>query len=187
MNFVPTRVYFAKATYNGRKEDKNSRDRASALIGVDRINICPVTSILPPGVRVISRDEFSASVREGEVVFAVNGVCESNVPGTVVTAGMGMVLPVNPGCGFITELFKNPGVSEEDMQERIEKATLQIMGDQITGGQFSAQELDDLWERGRQSYEIDDVPFRVYRQVASTRVNYQGDYACALVIAVLLP
>jgi arginine decarboxylase len=187
MNFVPTRIYFAQGAYSGRKENKNARDRASALAGTSRLNLSTLSSVIPPNCRVIDRAEFERSVQDGEVVFAINGLCESNVPGTVVTAGMGIVIPDDRSCGFITELYENPGVSAADMRERIEKATLQIMGDQLTDGQFSQDDLDGMWECGKQAYTINDRSFKLYCQIASTTVNYAGDYACAFVIAVLLP
>jgi arginine decarboxylase len=187
VNFVPTRVYFAKGV-GSRKEDKNARDRASAACGLSRYNIATLTSVLPKGLRVIDRAEFEAGAKEGEVIFAINGICQSNVPGMVVTAGMGMVIPADPEVtGYVVELFETPGIAHGSMEERIEKMALQIMGDQATGGEFTEEDMDSTWERGRMNYEVNGIAFDVYRQVATGIVNYQGDYTVAMIIAVLLP
>lgn len=186
MNFVPTRVYFAQGTFNNRKENKNTRDRVSVLLGISRLNISALTSVIPPDCREISKEELLTSTREGEIVFAINGVCESNVPGTIVTAGMGIVRPVDDSCGFVTELYEELGIHPELMQERIEKSAIQIMGDQIAGD-FSEDETNKLWRRGQTEYEINGVRFTVRNMIASTVVPYTAQYAAAFVLAVLLP
>jgi pyruvoyl-dependent arginine decarboxylase len=186
--WLPTRVFFTKGTSEGhhRKEDKNARDRASFPAGLDRRNLETVSSVTPGGIRVIDREEFLQTVPEGAVCSAINGITESRVPGQLVTAAMAWARPVDRSkTGFIVELFGTPGIDPGDLLDRIEQMAIQIYMDQY------GRPDDDpksAWVPRQARYDEGfDVPFEINRLLASTKVPPTGDYACAIVAAVLLP
>jgi pyruvoyl-dependent arginine decarboxylase len=186
--WVPTRVFFTKGTSEGhhRKEDKNARDRASFPAAVDRHNLETASSVTAGNIRVIDREEYLRTVPEGAVCTAINGITESRTPGQIVSAAMAWARPIDRSkTGFIVELFGTPGIDPEDLLDRIEQMAIQIYMDQYG-------RLDDdpksVWVPRQVRYDEGfNVPFEINRLLAVTKVPPTGDYACAIVAAVLLP
>jgi pyruvoyl-dependent arginine decarboxylase len=185
----PTKVFFTSG-FGTHKENKNARDRASTEAGIGDINLLETSSILRPGIQVISRAEFeelikSGQVDPGECLCAVNGVCESNVPGQKVCSGMAWVRPWDKSkTGYISELFEHPGIQEDIMKQRVETMALQLYADRRGFKGFSAE---NVWENGKKYYEINGEKVTLESMVVSEVCNIDGDYSVALVAAILIP
>jgi arginine decarboxylase len=183
-SFVPTRLYLAAGSGTA-KENKNARDHAGDVMGISDLNIVTVTSILPAGIRLIDRDEFRASVAGGQVIFAIDALCESNVPCQTVNATLTVVLPEDPQVvGYVAELFEFPGITNIGARCRVEKMALQLFANHHSANE---QEAIWLWHPGRTDYTIAGQRVKLRTVQASAVVPENGDYACALVAAVLLP
>jgi arginine decarboxylase len=183
-SFVPTRLYLAAGSGTA-KENKNARDHAGDAMGVSDLNIVTVTSILPAGIRLIDRDEFRAAVVGGQVMFAIDALCESNVPFQTVNATLTIALPEDPSVvGYVAELFEFPGITDEGARCRVEKMALQLFANHNRGDE---QQAAEAWAPGKTDYVIAGRRIRLKTIQASAVVPENGDYACALVAAVLLP
>jgi arginine decarboxylase len=180
-----TMVYYGAAV-GTHQEDKNAFDRASAQIGVARLNLITLSSILPPGVREIGREEFEQLTQDACEVHAIHGICKSNVRGQLVTAGMGRVRPQDPKVtGYVTELFEHPGIPPEALRYRVETMALQIFADRNgLEGKFRAA---DVWDPDKTDYVIAGRDVVIDSLIAAGQVNMDGDYTAALVLAALLP
>jgi arginine decarboxylase len=180
---VPQKVFWTKGV-GTHKENKNARDAASREAGVGKLNLVTVSSILPPGIQEIGLDEFIKLVQPGEIVFSIHGVCESNVPGQKVCAGMGRARPWDKShTGYVTELFEEPGVQEEDIQKRVETMALQLFADENGVEGFTAE---DVWKKGKTTYEVGGIKVEIDSIIASGVCNHDGDYTCAMVMAVFV-
>jgi arginine decarboxylase len=183
-SFVPTRLYLAAGS-GVAKENKNARDHAGDMMGISDLNIVTVTSILPAGIRLIDRDEFRASVAGGQVIFAIDALCESNVPFQTVNATLTVVLPEDPSVvGYVAELFEFPGITDDGTRLRVEKMALKLFANHNGANE---QEVAETWAPGKTDYVIAGRQIRLQTIQASAVVPENGDYACALVAAVLLP
>jgi pyruvoyl-dependent arginine decarboxylase len=188
MIWTPTRVFFFKGSTSEetqRKENVNARDRASMLAGgrIDRRNVATLSSVVPPDVQVVDEATFLAESPEGSVVYAVNGVCESNTPGQVVSAVLAWGRPLDRSrTSFVVELYREVGIDPGVLEDRIEKAALQIYADQYAEPGF---DIAGIWKPRQVRYDAFDVPIDLYRWVAHDVVGYQGHYATAFVGCVL--
>lgn len=181
---IPTKLFITKGV-GVHKEDKNARDAASREANIGNLNLLTVSSILPPGIRRIDVDEFKSTVRQGEIVHAINGVCQANEPGQRVTAAMAFVFPWDKTkTGYVTEIFEKVGIEPDVIVERVETMALQIFADENGVADFDASEV---WERGRKTYDVGGNKVNVENVVATGVCNMQGEYTCALVAAALLP
>jgi pyruvoyl-dependent arginine decarboxylase len=181
---IPTRLYLAQST-GTHKQNKNARDRASAPIGLADLNLLPVSSVLPAGIRVIGPEEFRASVTPGQIVHAIHGICESNVVGQVVTATLTAVLSDDPAVvGFVAETYEWPGLTTEMAVRRTETSALQLFAERQGEEDFVA---DDVWRATRKDYTIAGHRVTLRTLHAEGVVDWEGDFTCALVAAVLLP
>lgn len=182
--FLPTRLYLCAAA-GSHKENKNARDRASVQVGLHDKNLVATSSVLPPGIRLITREEFDDLTRPGQIVFTIHGLCEGNVPGQRVSAALCAAVPDDPGVtGYVTEVFEHPGVEEEWARRRAETMALQLFAERNGDPHFVA---DQAWELGRTEYTVVGRDVTLHAVSATAVANWEGHYAAALVAAVLLP
>jgi arginine decarboxylase len=182
--FTPTRLYLASGS-GVAKENKNARDHAGDEMGISDLNVVTVTSILPAGIRLIERDEFRSSVVGGQVVFAIDALCESNVPFQTVNSTLTVALPEDPDVvGYVAELFEFPGITDQGARQRVEKMVLGLFANHQGADE---QEAAGQWQDGKTDYTIAGKAIRLHTMQAAAVVPENGDYACALVAAVLLP
>lgn len=183
-DMLPTRLYLAAGS-GSHKENKNARDRASAQVGLADKNLVTVSSVLPPGIQLISRADFEAATSPGQLVFAINGICESDVPGQLVTASLSVALPRGPGVtGYVAEVYEHPGVLEDWCRRRSETMVLQLFAERSGAVKFVA---DEVWVPGQTEYTVAGHDITLHTVAACGVVNWQGHYTAALVAAVFLP
>lgn len=101
--FVPQRVFFTKGV--GRHKEKlTSFEEALRNAGIARCNLVQVSSILPPGAKMISRDEGLSILRSGQITFTVMARIESSEPHRLVAASVGLAVPGDDGnYGYLSE------------------------------------------------------------------------------------
>lgn len=103
MNLVPKQVFFTKGV--GRHKDYlQSFELALRDAGIEKCNIVNVSSILPPGCRIISREEGLKKMHAGEVTFCVLARNATNEPNRLVAAAIGCAVPSEAGqYGYLSE------------------------------------------------------------------------------------
>jgi arginine decarboxylase len=71
---------------------------------IEQQNLVSVSSIFPPGCELISRDAGVTTLKPGEVTFCVMARAETNEPGRLVHASIGLARPADPATyGYISE------------------------------------------------------------------------------------
>ena len=71
----------------------NSFELALRDGGIERMNLVSVSSILPPGCRILSRAEGIKHLHDGQIAFCVLARQESNEPGRLMAASIGVAIP----------------------------------------------------------------------------------------------
>lgn len=72
--------------------------------GIENYNLVPVSSICPPGCKIISPEQGIKLLSPGEIVFCVMARHQTNVPGKILGAAIGAAIPAgNQDCGYIGE------------------------------------------------------------------------------------
>ena len=85
LGFVPRQVFFTKGV--GRhKEELGSFEMALRDAGIEKFNIVSVSSIFPPGCRIIPKEQGLANLHPGQVVFCVMYQNRSNEPNRLIAA-----------------------------------------------------------------------------------------------------
>lgn len=71
---------------------------------IEQQNLVSVSSIFPPRCQLIAREDGVATLRPGEVTFSVMARAETNEPGRLVHASIGLARPADPAMyGYISE------------------------------------------------------------------------------------
>ena len=107
----------------------NAFDNALLAAGIGNINLVRISSILPPGVDLVSLPR----VRPGAIVPTAYAAMTSEVPGEVVAAAVGWARPVDPAKnGVIMEFHdKATRVEAERMITQMLEEAFRVRGEAI--------------------------------------------------------
>jgi arginine decarboxylase len=75
------------------KEKLNSFEMALRSAGIAHFNLVRVSSIFPPGCKIIPKAQGLKYLRAGEVVFVVMSQSETNEPHRLIASSVGIAIP----------------------------------------------------------------------------------------------
>ena len=138
MGFIADRIFFTKGV--GRaKERLVSFEVALRDAGIARYNLVMISSIFPPGCKLIPRAQGEKYLRPGEVVHCVMARAETNEPNRLVAASIGVAIPRDPThYGYLSEHHcygmteKAAGDYAEDLAAQMLATTLGVSFDSNT-------------------------------------------------------
>lgn len=147
---------------------------------IEQQNLVSVSSILPPGCQLISREEGAATLRPGEVTFCVMARAETNEPGRRVHASIGLARPTDPGMyGYISELH-GFGMVEADSGEQAEDLAATMLASTL-GIEFDP---DAAWDERRSVYATSNLIIDSLSLSAAAQGDAEGRWTCAVAAAV---
>jgi arginine decarboxylase len=89
---VPKKVFFTKGV--GRSKDYlSSFESALRDAGIAQFNIVSVSSIFPPGCKVISKEEGLKQLKAGQILFCVMARIASDEPNRLIASSVGCAIP----------------------------------------------------------------------------------------------
>jgi len=103
MRVVPYKVFFTKGV--GRhKHELQSFEMALRDAGIEKFNLVSVSSILPPGCPIVTRDEGIAALVPGQIVHVVLARNSTSEPNRQVAASIGCAVPADgTHYGYLSE------------------------------------------------------------------------------------
>ena len=100
---VPKKIFYTKGV-GVHKEKLASFEMALRGAGLAHCNLVLVSSIFPPGCKIVSKDEGLKSLKPGEIVFAVYDRESNNEPNRLIAASVGVAIPADPSMhGYLSE------------------------------------------------------------------------------------
>jgi len=100
---IPKEVFFTKGM-GIHREKLQSFEMALRQAGIAKCNLVNVSSILPPGCRIASRDKGIAKLRAGQITFAVIARNATNEPNRMVASSIGLAVPADRSSyGYLSE------------------------------------------------------------------------------------
>lgn len=103
MRLIPRKLFLTRGV-GVHREKLTSFEMALREAGIAHFNLVRVSSIFPPGCRIISREEGMPILQAGEVVFAVIAEMSSNEPGRRIASSIGVARPADPNkYGYLSE------------------------------------------------------------------------------------
>ena len=144
---IPSRAFLTKGT--GVHRDKlASFELALRDAGIEKYNLVSVSSILPPGCRIIPKEEGLEYLSPGEIVYSVLARNQTNEAHRLIASAVGTAVPVNENnYGYISEHHSfgedenTAGMYAEDIAATMLATTLGI--------EFDA---DSAWQEREQLY-----------------------------------
>ena len=145
---IPERLFLTKGV-GKHKEKLTSFEAALRDAGIAPFNIVRVSSILPPGARILSRSKGIRSLSPGEIVHAVMAESSANEPHRLLAASIGVAVPRDRSqYGYLSEYHSygetelRAGDKAEDLAAQMLATTLGVPFDPDT----SYDERKELWK-----------------------------------------
>jgi len=180
--FVPKRVFFTKGV-GVHKEELTSFELALRDAGIEKFNLVQVSSIFPPGCKILSRSVGIRRLSPGQIVFCVMSKLTSNEPRRLMAASVGCAIPTDRKLyGYLSEHHAfgqtdtMAGDYAEDLAAAMLASTLGITLDENLG-----------WDEKKEIYRISDKIVKTTNNTQSAIVKSDGRYTTVVASAVLVP
>lgn len=179
---IPTKLFLTKGV--GIHKDKlASFERALRDAGIEKCNLVYVSSILPPGCKIISKEAGLKQLNPGEITFCVMARIESNEPNRLMASAIGVAIPKdnNKKYGYLSEIHnfgetaKKAGDYAEDLAATMLATTLGI--------EFNP---DIAWKEREDVYKASGQIFKTNSISQSCEGNKDGLWTTTIAVAVLL-
>ncbi len=181
MNIIPKKMFFTKGV-GIHREELHSFELALRNAGIEKLNLVQVSSIFPPGCKIISRKQGLSQLKPGQITFAVISKCSSNEPRRLIAASVGCAIPTDKNMyGYLSEHHAYgqtdavAGDYAEDLAAAMLASTLGIELDEDLG-----------WDEKKEIYRISDKIVRTRNITQSAIVKGNGTYTTVVAAAVLL-
>ena len=180
MNMVPKEVFFTKGVGTHR-DDLRSFELALRDAGIEKQNLVTVSSILPPGCKIISRSQGLRKLNPGEITFCVMARCSSNEPRRLIVSSVGCAIPTDKrNYGYLSE-FHGYGMSEKEAGDHAEDMAAAMLASTL-GIDFNE---DTSWDEKKEVYRISNKIYKSTEVTQSAIVSRNG-YSTVLAAAVFI-
>ena len=124
---VPTRVFLTKGV--GRhKYQLKSFEEALRKAGVANQNLVQVSSILPPGCKIVSTETGLKALVPGSIAFCVMARSDTNEHGRLVASSIGIAVPKdNNRWGYLSEVHGH-GMNRSQAGDMAEDLAAEMLG-----------------------------------------------------------
>ena len=176
---VPSRIFFTKGV-GVHKERLASFEIALRAAGIAHCNLILVSSIYPPGVKKISKEEGVKLLRPGEIVYAVYDRESTNEPNRLIAASVGVAIPADGNQhGYLSEHHAY-GETEEKAGEYAEDLAASMLASTL-GIEFNAQ---TAWDEREQIFKMSGKIVRALNITQSAIGNKDGFWTTVFAAAV---
>ncbi len=179
---VPSKVFFTKGV--GRhKEMLQSFEAALRDAGIEKFNIVCVSSIFPPGCKVINKTQGLSELKAGEIVFCVMARNATNEPNRLLAASIGLAVPADPThYGYLSE--HHPfGETDQKAGEYAEDLAASMLASTL-GVEFDSNQA---WDEREQIYKVSGKIVKTTNFTQSAIADKNGLWTTVISAAVFVP
>jgi len=180
IDLVPKRMFFTKGI-GFHKDELRSYELALRDAGIEICNLVSVSSIFPPGCKIISKTEGVKRLKPGQITFAVQARCSTNEPRRQLAASIGLALPADKThYGYLSEVHtfgqtaQEAGDYAEDMAAAMLATTIGVEFDE-----------DKSWDEKEEVYKLSGKIIES-RNITQAARNKPGGYTTVVAAAILL-
>ena len=182
VNLVPKKVFFTKGV-GTHKEELRSYELALRDAGIEKCNLVNVSSIFPPGCKMISRNEGMKELIPGMITFCVMARCGSNEPRRLIAASVGSAIPAGDNMyGYLSEHHAY-GQTDEIAGDYSEEIAAKMLASTL-----GFLDFDDSknWDELKEEYRMKDKIVKTGSTTQSTIVDPNGNWSTVVATAVFL-
>lgn len=163
------------------REELHSFELALRNAGIEKCNLVNVSSIFPPGCKMVSPQKGLKELQTGGITFCVMSRCSSNEPRRLIAASIGLAIPTDrKAYGYISEHHafgqtqKQAGDYAEDLAAAMLASTLGIDFD-----------IDASWDEKEEIFKISGKIVKT-TEATQSAIAKTGGYTSVVAAAVFL-
>ena len=147
---------------------------------IEQQNLVSISSILPPGCKLISREEGVTTLRPGEITFSVLARAETDEPGRRIHASIGLARPADPSMyGYIAE-HHGSGMTADQSGDYAEDLAASMLASTL-GIEFDP---GAAWNERKKLYEHTQLIIESLSITAAAQGDDSGLWTCVVAAAV---
>ncbi len=179
---VPTKLFFTKGV-GTHKEELRSYELALRDAGIEKCNLVHVSSISPPGCKIVSRNEGMKELVPGMITFCVLARCAANEPRRLIAASVGSAIPAGDNVyGYLSEHHAY-GQTDEIAGDYAEELAARMLASTLG---FSDFDDSKDWDEVKREYKMSDKIVRTGNTTQSTIIDSNGNWSTVIAVAVFL-
>jgi arginine decarboxylase len=182
MILIPQRVFLTKGV-GKHKEKLSSFELALRSARIERFNLVNVSSIFPPGCKLVSKSTGLRFLRAGQIVFTVMSRTSTNEPNRLISASVGLAIPMDKKqYGYLSEhdafgqTQKKAGDYAEDQAATMLAMTLGIDFD-----------LDKSYDEKKEIWKMSGKIVRTTNVTQSAKGDKNGLWTSVVAAAIFIP
>jgi len=180
---IPTKIFFTKGV-GVAKQQLMSFEMALRAAGIEKFNLVSVSSILPPGCQIISKEKGLEILKAGEVVFCVLARNQTDEPNRLIAASVGCAIPAEKSqhYGYLSE--HHPfGETEERASDYSEDLAATMLATTL-GVEFNP---DSAWDEREKAYKMSGKIVKTTNITQSAEGNKDGLWTSVISAAIFIP
>lgn len=179
---IPKFMFLTKGV-GSHKEQLASFELALRNAGIHRCNIVTVSSIIPPGCKIISKEEGLKRLLPGEITFVVLSKNAVKEPERLIAASVGVAIPANKDSyGYLSE-HHSFGQSAEAAGDYAEDLAATMLATTM-GIPFDA---DKAWDEKKQIFKASGMIIKTSNITQSAKGEKSGQWTTVLAATVFVP
>jgi len=179
---VPKQMFLTKGM-GKHKEKLTSFEMALRAAGIAQYNLVKVSSIFPPGCKIITRERGLKHLSPGEVVFCVMSENSTNEPHRLLAASVGLAIPKEKeSYGYLSE-HHGFGQKEDDAGDYAESLAAQMLATTL-GVEFDE---NASWDEQKEYYRISDKIVKTTNITQTAIGDKNGLWTTVITAAVFIP
>jgi arginine decarboxylase len=177
---VPNKIFLTKGV--GRHKEKlASFEMALRDAGIQAVNYVQVSSIFPPGCKLISKHAGLKQIKSGEITFIVMSRGETEESHRLTAASIGMAIPSDPNSyGYLSEHHAH-GQTDEECGDYAEDIAAQMLATTL-GIPFDE---NASWDERQSQWKLSNEIVKT-TNITQSAIGQRGVWTTVLAAAVLI-
>ncbi|MFA6431593.1 MAG: arginine decarboxylase, pyruvoyl-dependent [Candidatus Margulisiibacteriota bacterium] len=179
MELIPKKIFLTKGV--GRHKEKlASFEMALRDAGIQAVNFVTVSSIFPPGCKLITREQGLKTIRPGEITFLVLSRNDTNEAHRLISASVGLAIPASDTYGYLSE-HHGCGLTDEDCGDYAEDLAAQMLSTTL-GIPFDE---NASWDERQEAWKLSNDIVRT-THITQSAIGQRGLWTTVIAAAVML-
>jgi arginine decarboxylase len=176
------KYFFLTKGVGKHKEQLQSFELALRNAGIHYCNIVNVSSIVPPGCKIISREQGLKTVQPGEITFVVLARNATNEPHRLIASSIGVAIPSgNNQYGYLSE-HHSVGQTDEAAGNYAEDLAATMLATTM-GIQFDPE---TAWDERKQLFKTSGMIIKTANITQSAKGDKNGLWTTTVAAAVFV-
>lgn len=171
---LPSRMYFTTGL-GQHPFELQAHDLMYMDAGLGRVNRVQVSSRVPPGCTLLSRQDGGKLLQDGQILFAIQALAETNEPGTRIASAVSAAVPESGGLGCVAEVHEADALGKDAQQAGDKAAVMALTAMALELGDHSF-DAERTYRAGESRYRIAGSDIRTHTAATDAVGPPNGDF-----------